>query len=305
MMAYSSLGNTNSTADQRKPSATTHLVPTPITYIERASENDLRGRYEAELLKLTLDKTAATYGPYELKPAPQGVNNKRSRKNMKTNRLPNFVRSFAYRATFTNDPNISHIPFPIYLGILSYRICFVSAVVKDEVAASKGFEQLLTFNHGQGMGWVDSQILRHNGFKVTEVSNYDSLFKITALNRVDLFCRGINEYLKELETHRSIPGLAVDESFALYYPMPVYFYSNHTNQHILTRIEHGLKMASSDGSLLALWKHHFMSSIEKAKLSQRRIYPLENHTLPSISPEIHKQFYQPPGIPLNTLQTQP
>ncbi len=56
------------------------------------------------------------------------------------------------------------------------------------------------------------EILRENGFQVREVSEYESLFKMVAGKRFDLFCRGTNELLSEWETHKSI--VIIDSIFS-------------------------------------------------------------------------------------------
>ena len=57
-------------------------------------------------------------------------------------------------------------------------------------------------------------------FKVVEVSRYESLFRMVAINRFDLFCRGTNELLEEFNAHRDIPDLTYDEAISIAYPMP-------------------------------------------------------------------------------------
>jgi hypothetical protein len=103
-------------------------------------------------------------------------------------------------------------------------------------------DQLKKYSIGQGIGWADSLILRHNGFRVIEVQNYDSLFKMVAAGRIDLYCRGVNELRKEYESYRYITRLTYDESFALAYPLPRFYYMGAFNKDAKERMEVGLRM---------------------------------------------------------------
>lgn len=271
---------------------------TTLTFVDQGSDGDLRGSYEKELLELILDKTEQQYGSYKMLPATQGITNSRARESMKTKKYPNFVRGFAYRHTLSDDPNIRYIDFPIYLGLLSYRVCFTSSQVAEDVAQANSFQDLLKYTHAQGVGWLDNRVLRHAGFHVLEVSDYETMFKITAMNRVNMFCRGLNEYLKEKETHQGIKGLVLDESFALYYPFPIFFHAHVDNAPLLERIEKGLMIAYRDGTLMDLWERHFAESIYFARLHKRRVYALKNPIIGSVTSTFPEYFFTPKDVKL-------
>lgn len=272
-----------------------------VTFVGPANLQDTRGEYETKLLALALDKTTATHGKITLIPAPLGITNSRARENMRKNTHPNFVRSFAYRSEFADDPDFAHIAFPIYRGLLGYRICFVSEKAMALTAQVKTLEQLKKFTHGQGIGWTDTEILRSAGFKVLEVTHYESLFKMISINRVDLFCRGISEYLSEYEKFKEAYNLNVVKNFAIYYAFPLYFYSNKKNKAILQRIELGLKMAYEDGSFMQLWQQSFSESIRKADLSNRTIFRIENPTTQDLDPSYLRYFFiAPPSVRART-----
>ncbi len=278
--------------------ATSQSQHTTITFVDQSSQGDLRGAYEKALLTLALDLTEAEYGSYTLIPAPQGITNTRARENMKAERYHNFIRGFAYRHSLSKDPKIRYIDFPIYLGLLSYRVCFTSEKLAPELTQVTAFRDLLKYSHVQGVGWLDNRILRRAGFHVVEVANYEALFQVTGLNRVDLFCRGLNEYLTEYQTHQDVKGLVLEESFALYYPFPVYFHTHVKDSALLDRVDIGLMEAYRNGALIDLWERHFLESIKYAQLSKRRVYQLENHILKGVSPHYEQFFFQPQGVEL-------
>ncbi len=265
-------------------------APLVVTYDNGETTEDPRIDYELALLTLALEKTTEEFGPYQLQPSPHSMNYHRALVALKSNQYENFIRSFAYRKIRTEDQDLIYIDFPIDLGLLGYRICFVSKPSKNAVAKAKNLEELKQFTHGQGVKWVDASILKKHGFKVIESATYEGLFQMININRIDLFCRGIGELQKEYALHRDLKNLEVDESFAFHYPFPLYFMTHKGNLLLRYRVEIGLKAAFEDGSLRKLWKKHFQDSIELAKLNQRKIYSLKNHTLDEL-PDNYSQYF--------------
>ncbi len=269
---------------------------TLVTHASKAHNSDTRRDYEKRLLQLALKKTRDKYGDYKVVPAHSGMTFSRELEQMKANRYTNHVRSFPFDPDLADEHLLTYIEFPIYLGGLGYRVCFVSDVVQDKVARVEKLEDLYQFRFGQGVGWQDVEILRHAGLTVQEISDYESLFKMTAANRIDLFCRGVNEYLSELSLHKNLRGLTLDESFALYYPFPRYFYSNSKNGALLKRIKEGLLKAYADRSLQTLWGEYHLQGFRRAKLQERKVFRLQNPILIGEKQDYLKYFYQPESV---------
>ena len=99
--------------------------------------------------------------------------------------------------------------------------------------------ELKQFSIGQGLGWLDTQILRHNGFKVIEGTSYEGLFKMVARSRVDLFGRGANEILSEYQARANDLQLIADTSIILYYPFPRFFFTSKKNLKAIQRVRAG------------------------------------------------------------------
>jgi len=269
---------------------------TTVTYFSKANNSDQRRNYEKQVLELALEKTKVVYGSYRTVPARLGLSYSRELEEMRLDRYTNHIRSFPISLELANDEALIFIEFPIYLGGLGYRVCFTSDSIKDKIKQIRTFGDLSQFSFVQGTGWRDASILREAGLKVYEISNYESLFKMTAMNRVDFFCRGINEYMNELKRYKDLPGLTLDKTFAIYYPFPRYFYTNKNNHSILKRIEEGLKLAYSDGSFQALWAKYHLQGFRRANLGQRRVFYLENQSLYGLASVYKKYFYQPDKV---------
>lgn len=265
---------------------------TPMVFTHRVPEAYLSSTpsYEVSVLKLALDKTLKEYGPYELKPAPQ-ISMSRNIQSIKANTFPNYFASLGYNENYDHSGEVTYIRFPVDLGILSYRTCFAPKTMLEDIAKINTLDELRQLTIGQGRGWVDGPILKHNGFKVVEIESYPILFKMVAAHRFDLFCRGANEIKEEYDRWGSIEGLGYDRHLLIYYPMPIFFYTNSHNKEAIARVNKGLHKAYADGSLLTLWKVHHKASVDFAELGKRKVFRLENPLTTSIDFDFASYFY--------------
>lgn len=149
-----------------------------ITHISPESDRDLRTLYFRDLLQLALEKTRDSFGDYELRTAPP-MNRIRMRQIVQTQQYPNLFVADSLRPAAESEA-LDYVRFPVELGILGYRICFVSPQQADAVARVNTLNDLQQFLHGQGRGWQDAEILRHGSFKVQEIDGYERLFKLVA-----------------------------------------------------------------------------------------------------------------------------
>jgi hypothetical protein len=267
-------------------------APIVISHKSPETLGDPREEYYNELITLALEESKAKYGPYKLVEIPP-MNNARLLYTTNANIYPNFLTEISYIDELTKNPDITYIDFPVDLGVTGYRVCFINPAIKDEVKRITHVDQLKKYTIGQGIGWADIAILRYNGFRVIEVQNYDSLFKMVAAGRIDLYCRGINELKNEYDTYRDITRLTYDESFALVYALPRFFYLGAKNKEAKKRIEAGLHIAYNDGSLLKLWHKHNDKNLEFVKLKNRKIFKLENPYIQKLPKDFVKYYFNP------------
>lgn len=261
-----------------------HIAKAEMVITVRAPDTkaDKRKNYPNAAVKLALDKTQAKYGSYTLKYTVQ-MNTQRLLAATRANILPNLLIQSVYDDAIFAKDGLTFIDIPFDLGITSYRICFINPLIQDELNRVTSTEDLKRFSIVQGMGWPDTKILRHNGFKVIESNSYDGLFKMIPARRADLFCRGINELKNEYSDYKDLQGLSYDKSFALFYPLPRYFYLNEANKELKARIEEGLQMAYKDGSLKRLLFEFYADDIQFSTIPKRRVFELENPSLKSLN----------------------
>lgn len=269
--------------------------PFVVSYFQNnnASNNDL---YNLALLTLALEKTRHIYGDYTLSPIDTIMTPKRRMALLVENQHPNLVVMLGFAELTWPQTDLAFIDFPIDLGILGWRICFVSPQAKARVAQAQSIDELRQFSIAQGAHWRDTDILRENGFRVIESPTYTALFSMITRGRADLFCRGINEIANEYEKFKHIENLYYDESFAFSYRMPIFFHVHKKNTLVKRRIEEGLKLAYEDGSLMKLWLDTFKASVLFSNIKQRRVFNLKYNAAKKPPPGYDKYVLDPAEI---------
>ena len=261
---------------------------TKLIYHSSDNSIDERKLYEIELLSLALDKTKDKYGDYELIPS-KIMTVERAEHNLRENKIKNFILKTSVSNKYLDD--FSYTNFPVDRGVVGYRVSFISPKIKENIKDIKSLDELKKFKFAQGVGWLDTDILKENGFNVIMIANYNSFFRMLILNRIDFFPRGINEILAEYNAYKYLDKFDYDRTFALYYPLPRFFFMNKKNKKVTQRIEEGLKIGYDDGSLDKLFEKYYQPSIDFIKMKQRKIYKIDNPFLLDIDTSYEKYNY--------------
>lgn len=264
---------------------------TIFTYHKKQSKDDKRFGYDNELLKLSLEKTIKKYGPYKLIPINVNANYRRVEALAINEKYENLF--FKQSVSTERLNNLGYVSFPVDLGIVGYRVGFVSKNNINKIEKIKDLKDFKKVSIIQGLGWLDTKILKYNGFTIVTGNNYAGLFKMVAKNRGDLFLRGANELYEEWNANMNIGNLSYDKTIALYYPLPRFFFTNKKNKDAIKRVKEGLVLAYNDGSLMKLWEKHYLKSIKFANLPNRRIFKLTNPFLEEIDKSYEKYIYTP------------
>ncbi len=261
----------------------------PLVVMHRApdSANDKRQDYNIALIRLALGKTLEAGESLQLK-AMLPMNSARARYALNTNLYPNLILELSYEDDMRELNNIDYAAFPIDLGALSYRVCFMSPQFYESGRIVSSLADLKALTFVAGVGWPDVVVLKDNSLRVSEINYYDNIFKMLSGNRFDLFCRGSSEILNEYKTFNPVFSLHLNKSFALHYPLPRFFFVSADNQTLKNRLEKGLKMAYEDGSLKSLWHDHFFESVVFSDVKNRKVFTLENKRIKHINKEYEK-----------------
>jgi hypothetical protein len=262
--------------------STIAMGKTTVIYPAFESAADTRYNDLVEILKTALDKTVTEYGPYTLQPSRSGMNEARSFSELSN---PAGMVTIAWSGTSVQkEHDFQAVRIPLRKGILGYRVALIAKNRQNDVDKIRNLNDLRNASIGQGIGWGDVAIYEANGIKVY-TAGYESLFKMAAANRIDLFPRGINEVFPEFAArHGAIPNLAIEKNLLIYYPWPYYYFFNKSNKALAKRVETGLRKMMKDGSFDALFLKYNRASIRKANLKNRRIISLKNPNLPKDTP---------------------
>jgi ABC-type amino acid transport substrate-binding protein len=180
------------------------------------------------------------------------------------------------------ESQMAPIKIDILRGIVGFRIFVIRASDQQRFANlnEQALRQQLTF--GLNSQWADVPVMRANGFAVETSTSYENLFSMLVAKRFDAFPRGLNEAARELDERKvSYPELAVEQTKALYFPFPIYFWVKKDNKALAQRIEHGLTLALADGSFRKLFETYHAKEISALAREKRQVIRLSNPNLPA------------------------
>lgn len=253
------------------------------------SKYDASQEYPLTLLKFVLDKSGV---PYTISYSEVGITTQaRDVYRLKNNEGINI-------GWYGTSPELEHelvpIRFPIWRGLLGYRIFIINK--KDQPLFDKvnSLEDLQKLSGDQGIGWSDIQILENAGLKQT-ATQYDLIFAKIDSGRSDYFARGITEAFREVELrHSEYPNLAVEKHLLLVYPFAGFFFTNKQNPELAKALEEGFRKAYADGSFKRFFYSHpiVKAVLEKADIDGRTRIDIPN---PIMTPEtlaIPAQYWQ-------------
>lgn len=263
------------------------LLRTP----RHAGVRDTLGGYVSQLLALALERSPRRY---ELRENEESLPQGRALIEMLRPNPPVDV----FWAVTTPERQAALLPIraPIERGLIGWRVALVRKASEDRMREVRTLAQLSALQAGQKHDWPDVAILRANGLPVQTSTQYESLFGMLALGRVDYCPRSILEIRAELDAHASL-GLAIEPHLVLHYPSALYFFVAPQRVELAQDIHQGLERAQSDGSFEKLFQAHFRDTIDTLRLAERRIFELRNPSLPADVPLQRPGWWYRPSRP--------
>lgn len=248
-----------------------------VRYPAIEDSGDKRSNYPIALLELALKKAGSTA---TLQSTSARVSKSRALHLLETGVEVDVVWTMT---SIDREKRFLPIRIPIYKGLGSYRLLLIRNEDQAKFSALKEQAALKQQMMSQVHDWVDTDVLRHNKFKVLNASSYQSLFQMLLHKRVDAVPRSVLEIEAEQQLYAE-QGLHIETDWLLHYPGAVYFFVSNKNPQLAEKIESGLRKALKDGSFDLLFQKHFVSQLKKMKLSERRLVELENPLLPPETP---------------------
>ena len=253
-----------------------------ITHIRPDGHVDKRNAYFTDLLELALVKSQNNEGDFQLVQSNLEMNQSRALKNLEYKQNIDVVWTMT---SIAREERLIPIRIPLLKGLLGYRIFIIKKGMQKVFSAIDSVADLQALAAGQGASWPDTQVLKANGFKVVEASEYRTLFNMLERERFDYFPRGVNEPWAEIKAHRE-KGLVIESDLIIQYPAPIYFFVNKDNLELAERIERGLRIAIKDGSFESFFRNHPANKeiFNLANIQNRLLFKLDNPLLPEKTP---------------------
>jgi hypothetical protein len=261
----------------------------PVRYPAGSFTGDFRFSYPIRVLQLALDKTAQEYGPAQAIYASVPMNTGRIASELELGQLLDVA---TFPASRDLDKRFDAVPFDIRKGILGIRLFLIDRKRQPQFNRVRSAEDLQKMSAGQGFDWLDAKILKNNGYTVITSSSYEALFGMLMARRFDYYPRGLYEPFTEQKAYQvEFPDLSVENSLALYYPYPDYFYVRKGNTVLAARLQKGLELALEDGSFDALFNAEFGATIKQARLDKRTFFVLTNQEVSEIRHECDPKYW--------------
>lgn len=219
-------------------------VVLPIRDVNTVADQD----FFYPLLKLSLDKTLDSHGPYTLVYHPVTLSSERIISQLQTGGPVNTMWS---STSERRESLLDFVPISLLGELSDHRVLLIRKSDQARFDKIAHVGQLRELRAGIGGHWPDARLLENNGFTTVTSIYYASLFKMLIAGRFDFFPRGLFEVKDDLELYGQ-DKLAIETGLLLHYPAPFYFFVSRHHPAIRERITLGLRRAQADGSYQAL-----------------------------------------------------
>jgi hypothetical protein len=185
------------------------------------------------------------------------------------------------------------VRIPIHRGLIGHRVFVIRKDRQADFDKVERFSDLKAFIGGQGIGWIDTEVLRAAGLNI-QTSTYDTLFEMTQGGRIDYFPRGSVEAFTEIDGRQhQEPDLVVENRLLLKYRSDFIFYVASGHEALAETIEDGFIAAYRNGSYMRLFNsHHYVQdALSRARIASRLTFTLDNPFLSEPDRRIPDEYW--------------
>lgn len=259
-----------------------------IHYPAIAQAGDPRSEYPLALLRLAL---AESDKDYQLISTESAMSKSRALSFLKESQVVDVVWTMT---SIEREQDYLPIRIPIFKGLSGYRLLLIRKAAQHKFHRELSLPQLKRLLYAQGHDWVDTSIMRRNGFAVLGASNYEALFSMLEKGRVDAVPRNAAEVIPESLLFAE-KDIVVEENWVFYYPTASYFFVDKSNVELASDLKKGLQQLIDDGRFDTLFQTTFGAQLKQLELDKRKLIMLENPFLPPETPLKNKKlwYYQP------------
>jgi hypothetical protein len=259
------------------------------------NEIDKRNDYTNILLTHILQRTEAKYGAFRVEYAPSYMYRDRLLTELKRGAVVN-VTAKATRPDW-EDSELLTLRIPVDKGITEYRIALIRADDQEKFNRITDIEDLKRLTLGVGHAWSTRQVFQMLNFKYEAAADWEGLYKMLVAGRFDYFPRALSEVFVEYDDRKAaFPGMAIENSMMLYFPLPKYFFISPQAPRLAARIEEGFKAMIKDGSFDKLFLKYHQPLIDRADFCSRRIFRFNNPLLSDKTPLDKPEYWYDPFL---------
>jgi len=233
--------------------------------------NELRHAYFCDVLKLALDATSASDGPYRLEQTTETM--VFAMRGVRCLKLGEDVDVLWLMSSSELERDLLPVRVPLLKGLAGCRALLVRRADLPQFAAITDLKGLQRFVAGEGEGLPEVATLQANGLKVEQGKAGCSLFEMLGRRRFDFMPCCICEAWGALQAHPD-EELAIEPHLLIHYPAAIYFFVNPQASALADRLERGLKAALADGTFDACFLRHHGESLRHLQLANRTVLEL-------------------------------
>jgi hypothetical protein len=228
--------------------------------------------YFPQLLRLALEKTRDSDGPYVLRHFEQQLTSPRQASELKHQGAINVMWDGSNKQ---RETELLPIRISLLRQLNDYRVFLIRKEDVEKFRAVNTLDDLRKLSAGAGVNWPSTDILRANGLPVVTSIAYEYLFPMLEVRRFDYMPRGIYEAWYEQRAHAA-KGFVIEQTIFLHYSVPFYFFVSRDDPQLAARIERGLRIAMRDGSFDKLFNSFpaFKRSEAEISAGKRRVFEL-------------------------------
>lgn len=227
--------------------------------------------YFSRLLKLALEKTESTHGPFQIEETEQRLVDKRLRTALIQGKVDVLWSS--------NSAEFEQQMLPVRISLLkelnNFRLLLIRNGDQPRFSAVDSLDDLRKLKGGMSAQWADAKVMRQNNLPLVEAVGYGKLFKMLAAGRFDYFSRGLYQIQPEVNLYPELE-LQIEQELMLHYRNDVYFFVDKNNSVLAERLETGLTVALADGSFDELFNSipRYQWGLALLQNHQRRVLEL-------------------------------
>ncbi|WP_308112681.1 MULTISPECIES: hypothetical protein [Paraburkholderia] len=176
------------------------------------------------------------------------------------------------------ERGLNVVRIPINRGLIGHRIFVIRKDRQADFDRVRNLDDLKALTGGQGLGWIDTKIMRAAGLNIETVP-YETVFDMVQGGRLDYFPRGAIEAFAELDEPRHRDrDLVVEKRLLLKYRSDFIFYVSTKHASLAQTINRGLEKAYLDGSFMRLFNSHpyIQDGLLRSNLASRKVFVLDN-----------------------------